>query len=89
MLHGEVGRKVISEVVGITSRVGRTHGAYHLLEHAQIWVLLGHMISKPSLRESDLTAEGTREGTSLLCAVIFTTEEEICENKGEMEGKKK
>ena len=82
VLHGEVSWEVVCEVVGITSWVGCAHWAYHLLEHARVRVLLGHMISKPRLRESNLTTQGTREGRSLLCAMIFATKEEICCNKG-------
>ena len=81
MLHGEVSWKVICEVVGVTSGVGRTYWTYHLLEHAWIRVLLSHMISKPRLREPHLTTEGTREGSGLLCTVILTTKEEIYGNK--------
>ena len=81
MLHGEVSWEVVCEVVGVTSWVGCAHWAYHLLEHARVRVLLGHMISKPHLRESNLTTQGTREGSSLLCAMIFATKEEICGNK--------
>lgn len=49
VLHSKVSWKVIREMVGVTSRVGRTHRTYHLLEHARVRVLLGHMISKPCL----------------------------------------
>ena len=82
VLHGEVSWEVVCEVVGITSRVGCAHRAYHLLEHARVRVLLGHMISKPRLREPNLATQGTCEGSRLLCAVILATKEEICGNKG-------
>ena len=77
VLHGEVSGEVIREVVGVTRRMGGTHRTYHFLEHARIRMLLGHMISKPHLRESDLSAEGAGEGSGVLCTVIFPTEIEI------------
>ena len=77
MLHCQMARKVVREVVGIAARVRGTHRTDDLLTSARVPVLLGDVVSQLGLGETQLGTERAGVGERGLHTVALTSIEQV------------